>query len=130
MPIFEEPSDPPPRIHAISDLRIEATPGLEGQLEFFYVDVLGLERVEDEPGMVCFETQRMRVRVLLTPEAQPSPIRRRAVIQVPSLERMRARLEEMGIQYEWYDGLAFTDQRIFVLDPADNRIELKQEWPI
>ena len=97
-------------------------------LHLFYVDVLGLEPAEAERGMVCFQTKRMQVRFLLTLEAQPSPMRRRLVLQIPSLQRMRDRLEEFEIDYEWYNGMSFTDQRIFVLDPADNRIELKQLW--
>jgi len=130
MPLFEKSPDLPPRIHAINNVRLEAKPGTEPQLHFFYVDVLGMEPAEGEPGMVLFQTQRMQVRILLTPEAQPSPMRRRLVLEVPSLERMQEQLEELEIEYEWYHGLAYTDQRIFLLDPADNRVELKQVWPL
>lgn len=130
MPLLEKSPDPPPRIQAISDIRIEAVPGLEPELRFFYTDVLGLEQVDGERGMMCFETERMRVRILITPEAQPSPIRRRLVLQIPSLQEMQMRLEELEVDYEWYSGLRFTDQRIFLLDPANNRIELKQVWPL
>ena len=128
MPIFQRTPDPPPIIHAIRHVRVEAKPEQEPSLRFFYEDVLGLGPVHDEPGMLCFETKRMRVRILLTPEAQSSRMRRRLVLVVPSLKRMRERLEELEIDYEWYTGMRFTDQRIFVLDPADNRIELKQVW--
>ena len=103
---------------------------MQAQLRSFYIDALGLEPVEGEPGMVCFQTQRMQVRILITLDAQPSPMRRRLVLQIPSLERMRERLEEFEIDYQWYEGLSFTDQRIFVHDPADNRVELKQLWPM
>ena len=27
-------------------------------------------------------------------------------------------------------GLSYTDRRIWVHDPAGNRVELKQEWPV
>ena len=87
-----------------------------------------MEPAEGERGMVLFQTQRMQVRILLTPEAQPSPMRRRLVLEVPSLERAQEQLEELGIEYEWYHGLTYTDQRIYLLDPADNRVELKQVW--
>ncbi|MBN1347269.1 MAG: hypothetical protein JXQ73_31555 [Phycisphaerae bacterium] len=129
MSIFERPPDPSPRIQAISDVRIEARPELKGDLHFFYVELLGLEAVEGEPGMLCFQTDRLRVHVLMTPEAQPSPMRRRLVLEVPSLDRMAGKLEEEDIDYDRYRGLRLTDQRIFVLDPADNRVELKQPWP-
>lgn len=128
MPLFEKSPSPPPRIQAISDIRVEAIPGLELELRFFYVDVLGLRQVEAEAGMLCFEAEVLRVRVLVTAEAQPSPMRRRLVLQIPSLQEMQERLEELEVDYEWHNGLRFTDQRIFVKDPADNRVELKQIW--
>ena len=43
---------------------------------------------------------------------------------------MRERLEELRIPYEWYEGLGLTDKRIYLLDPARNRIELKQVWAL
>ena len=116
-------------MQAIRDVRVEAKPGLEGDLHFFYVEMLGLEPSEGEPGMLHFCTDKLRLRVLLTPEAQPSPMRRRLVLEIPSLGRMADKLEEEGIPHEWYRGLTLTDQRIFVLDPADHRVDLQQAWP-
>jgi hypothetical protein len=129
MSIFERAPEPLPRIQAINDVRIEAKPSDQGDMHFFYVEILGLEAVNDEPGMLCFQTERLSVRVLLTPEAQPSPMRRRLILEIPSLHAMAEKLAELGFEAEWYRGLRLTDQRLFVLDPAGNRVELKQTWP-
>jgi hypothetical protein len=129
MSIFERAPEPPPRIQAINDVRIEAKPSDQGDMHFFYVEILGLEGVNDEPGMLCYQTERLRVRVLLTPEAQPSPMRRRLVLEIPSLQAMAEKLTELGFEPAWYRGLRLTDQRLFVLDPAGNRVEFKQTWP-
>lgn len=109
---------------------MEAGPGVAEELTFFYADVLGLEPVDGERGTLCFETQRMQVRFVITPDAEPSPMRRRLVLQISSLERMRGRLDEFEVNYEWHQGMQYTDRRIDVLDPADNRIELRQSWPL
>jgi extradiol dioxygenase family protein len=129
MSIFRKSPDPPPRIHAISNVRLEAKPGLEPEIRFFYVELLGMQHIEGEVGTVCFETERLEIRIAITPDAQPSPMRRRLILEIPSLDRMQERLEELKIPYERCWGMRFTDQRIFVLDPADNRIELKQNFP-
>lgn len=107
---------------------MEAKPGQEAALRTFYVDILGLEPADGEEGMVCFQTGRLRLRILITPEAIASPMRRRLVLEISSLQNLREKLDELAMAYEWYEGFAFTERRIFVLDPAENRIELKQVW--
>ncbi len=126
---FQDAPEPPPKIQAISNVRMEAKPELEPELRDFYEALLGLPPAEGEAGSVCFETERLQIQIRLTPDAQPSPMRRRLVLQVPSLEKMEEHLQEAGVPYEFRRGMQFTDQRIFLLDPADNRIELKQTWP-
>jgi hypothetical protein len=128
MPIFEKGPEPPPRIQAISHVRIEARPGMEAVLHSFYAHLLGMMPVEGERGTVCFQTKRLQLRILLTPEALGSPMRRRLVLEIPSLDRLREQLDELQIEYEWHEGMALTERRVFVLDPAENRVELKQTW--
>jgi catechol 2,3-dioxygenase-like lactoylglutathione lyase family enzyme len=128
MPILEKSPDPPPRIHAIAHVHVQAKPGLEHRLRWFYAEVLGLEAADGEEETLCFRTKVLEFRVAITEKAQPSPMRRRLVLEIASLNEMRTKLEEIGLEYEWYEGMAFTDRRIYLLDPAGNRVELKQVW--
>jgi len=130
MPIFEKTPDPPPRIHAIASVHIEAGRGLEDKLRWFYADLLGLESGVAEPGALHFQTGRRQLCIALGARPRSSPLRRRLVLEIPSLDQMRERLEELRIPYEWYEGLGLTDKRIYLLDPARNRIELKQVWAL
>ncbi len=128
MCILEQTPDPPPRIHAISSVQIEAMPGLEDRLRWFYGELLGLESTAGENGNLVFHSKRLQLVVALKPDARSSPMRRRLVLEIPSLDRMREQLDELQMVYEWYEGMAFTERRIFLLDPGENRIELKQVW--
>jgi catechol 2,3-dioxygenase-like lactoylglutathione lyase family enzyme len=128
MPILEKTPEPPPQIHAIAHVRVQARPGLEHKLRWFYAELLGLDAVDGEEGTLCFQTKTLQLRVMIAEGAQPSPMRRRLVLVIPSLEEMRVKFEDIDLEYEWYEGMAFTDRRLFVLDPAENRVELKQVW--
>ncbi|MCP4247570.1 MAG: hypothetical protein GY778_11025 [bacterium] len=52
----------------------------------------------------------------------------KATLSVRSLPTTAERLSEDGINYLPVSGMTFTDRRLSLLDPAGNRVELKQEW--
>ncbi len=119
------------RLHAIADIHLAAQPRAADDLCTFYGAVVGLELVESDehPGHLCFQTEQLQIRFELDNSAAAQPAARRATIIVPSLEQLRRQLDDFQIRYEDYRGLDFSEQRVYVTDPAGHRIEFKQVWP-
>jgi len=122
----------PSRIQAIDHVHLEAPPGISQALTWFYAEVAELDFLGGDAAgatRLCFRSERIELRIRITADPWIDSIGCRAVIQVPSLEATVKRLEEGKVSYERLTGIAWTDRRVGVLDPAGNRIELKQEWP-
>lgn len=124
----------PSRIHAIETIHLEAPPGAEEDLRWFYGEVGGLDpvAVADEGGdssRMCFKSGRVELWIELTEQPQIESRGRRLTLKVPSLEDAATMLEERSVRYLRFTGVLFTDRRLATLDPAGNRVELKQEWP-
>jgi hypothetical protein len=117
-----------PQIHAVGDILLESPPHRQEYLRIFYRDLIGLREAADvaEPTQVVFEAHGRRVTVRLFHDALPSPMRRRLLIQVDSLEKMYERLAGRGVACEVFPGFGLTDRRLVALDPAGNRIEIKE----
>ncbi len=122
----------PSRIQAVDHVNIEAPFGLDDDLRWFYLEVGGLEEVAceeaDGPGL-RFKSARLEVRIHVKADPKIASAARRITLAVPSLAETRERLEARSVPVERFPGLAFTDRRIGVDDPAGNRVEFKQEWP-
>lgn len=125
---FNRDHEPETRIQAIAHVRMEARPGLEGELTHFYQEICRLDPAPAEQGLLAFRAERLQLQIRITPDAQPSRMRRKLILDVPSLQKLSEQLDEEGIRYEWHRGLRFTDRRVYAFDPADNRIEFKQTW--
>ncbi len=120
------------RILAIEHVNLEAAPGLNEDLTWFYTEVAGLDRLDnvcvDAPQM-CFKSARIELRFHIKEDPRIDPVACRLAILVRCLPETIDLLVERKIAYESLCGLTFMDRRITVLDPAGNRLELKQEWP-
>lgn len=120
------------RIRAIDHVRFEAPRGIVGALRWFYGDVGGLEPAPGEPdsaGRLCFNSGRLELSIDLVEQPRIEPVATRVTILVPSLDEAAAMLDEHSVRYQRISGITFTDRRLVTLDPAGNRVELKQEWP-
>ena len=120
------------RILAIDHVRLEARPGIEEALRWFYGEIGGLEPVPPDPdsvGRLCFKSGRLELSINLVAQPRIEPVATRVTILVPSLDEAAAMLDEHLLRYQRISGIMFTDRRLAVLDPAGNRVELKQEWP-
>jgi extradiol dioxygenase family protein len=120
-----------PLIHAIGDVRLESPPGREEPLRRFYGELIGLREVrrpldDGAADRVCFAAHRRAVEIRLAHDAVPSPMRRRVVIQVDSLEHTAERMRRAGFACWVYPGLGIGQRRLIALDPGGNRVELKQ----
>ena len=122
----------PRRIQAVEHVHLEARPGLEEELQWFYGEVGRLDFVPHDhpaaPGM-RFRSAQLELRIALVEKPKIATVGRRVTLLVPSLEVAAATLDERSVPYERQSGLMFTDRRMGTQDPAGNRVELKQGWP-
>jgi hypothetical protein len=117
----------PPRILAISDVRLAGDPSMKVALSQFYHDWLGLVAVDArEQEMLRFRGHpRSGPQLAFIPAARPDrAIRRQAAIQVADLPAITSLLADRKCALEWSRGWFGFDRRLSVLDPCRNRIEL------
>lgn len=121
-----------PHIHAVGDVTMECPPGREDGLRRFYGEIIGLREIPDgeASGGLAFMAHQRQVVVRFRPNAATSPMRRRLVVVVDSLEETGERLREIGVTWRRHFGMGVGDQRLIIIDPGGNRIELKQVWPL
>ncbi len=120
----------PSRILAVDHVNIEASPGLEGALRWFYGEVALLDEVpwpiEDSAGL-CFRSERIELRLHSVENPRIAAVATRVTIAVPSLSFAAEQLDERRVRYERLSGFGVTDRCLQTLDPAGNRAELRQE---
>lgn len=117
-----------PRILAIRDVRLIASPTVSTEVESFYTQRLRLERVRPpEPDLFMFRgypASGPRLLIRLTDDPPRGETRRVATLQVGSLKDVVEQLTEVGWDFEFTHGLSFFDRRVSMLDPAGNRLNL------
>lgn len=120
----------PSQINAMDRITLEAPDGVEEELRWFYVDLVGLTQDPAESGaaVLRFRSAQVELRIEIKPVPKIDSNRRRATVSVGSLRWVMDRLDERRIGYTRMSGLGWTDRRISMLDPGGNRVELKQEW--
>lgn len=130
------------RLIAVSHVHLEAAPGIEPELHWFYGDLIGLRLVEvslspseagaaglAEADTIRFRSDRTELRIKVTEDPDVDPIACRAYFEVPFLAEVAEVLDERKYEYELCQGLRFTDRYLSLLDPAGNRVILRRHWP-
>ena len=120
----------PSQILAIDTVGMQAEPECQERLIWFYRDLVGLNFVE-RPGnleFLLFSSARRELRIDLIQHPLVEKVRRRALLSVQSLDQVAEVLEYERMPHQPISGISRTDRRITLLDPAQNRVELKQEW--
>jgi hypothetical protein len=120
------------RIRAVEHVRIEAPPGSDDALRWFYGEVGGLELVPaaaPDTTRLRFKSVRLELQIDLDDQTRVDPVGRRVTLFVQSLDDAAAKLDQRSVPYKRMSGLMFADRRIGTRDPAGNRVELKQGWP-
>ncbi len=123
----------PSRIHAVDHIHIEAPREAEEALVWFYTEVGGLDLVsvsECEGSGVRFRSARLELRIALIAEPVVERVACRVTMVVPSLDEAMQLLVDRSIEFQPISGLSYTDRRVGLADPAGNRVELKQHWPV
>ena len=122
----------PSHIIAVDHVNIEARLGLEDELRWFYGEVAMLEeRPDDASGLdpLCFKSERIELRIQLLDTPHVDPVVCRVTIAVPSLDEAAELLADRRRHFEKLTGVLFSDRRLDTLDPAGNRVMLKQHYP-
>lgn len=120
------------RILAVDHVHIEAGKGQEDELDWFYGEVGGLERLPDSTGpptRMRFRSAKLELRIDLSDRPRFEGVVCRVTLLVTSLEATMAALEERAIVYERLSDLMWTSRRIETHDSGGNRVAFKQEWP-
>jgi len=122
----------PPKLEAVDHVRVAYPTGRAADIARFYGELLGLAHLQteahDNGPTLSFGSARLRLEFHAVERPTPNPNRRRLTLRVASLEDCRARLEDAEIRCQSVSGLALTDRTLLVLDPAQNLLELRQDW--
>lgn len=117
------------RIQAVDHVNLESPFGLDEDLRWFYGEVAELEEKPWEaphgPG-ICFGSEQIELRIRFSTEALIEAVDCRVILAVASIEDATAMLSERHVECYCVSGLSWSNRRIQVLDPAGNRIGLKQ----
>lgn len=119
------------RIQAVDHICLEGRPEDRDELLWFYGELAELPRRErEEPGVLCFRSAQIELRIRLVSRPVVDAVARRVTIAVSSLGMAEELLSDRRIPFEWVHGFAWTDRRLVVLDPTGYRVELKQVWTL
>ncbi|HEX8522857.1 MAG TPA: hypothetical protein VF669_11410 [Tepidisphaeraceae bacterium] len=117
------PEPLPVRLVAISDVRLPSRAGVEPALDFFYVGLLGFERIPPFDQLIYrADNYTLRFDVQEAPVVHESL--RSLLIEVPSLADATMKLNEGKIGFTRQKSVAPGTESLVMLDPAGNWIEL------
>jgi hypothetical protein len=117
------PEPPPVRLLTLEDASLPSAAGLERQLDDFYVGLLGFER----QTRLEWPVYRAENFALAFDVVEP-PVRREDYrtlgVEVPSLTDLEEKLIKSETAYSRQRGLLPGEERIVLLDPAGNWLEI------
>ncbi len=129
---FRLPEDKRPRIPeplpiwlvAIDDVRLPAPIDIRGELDEFYVAVLGCAPDESADGDIVYRTDNLRLRFIPIQGLIERQTLRPTVLEVPSLALAERAIFEREIEYTRDRATTPGRDSLILLDPAGNWIEL------
>jgi hypothetical protein len=123
------PEPLPVKLVTVEDARLICGAGVEVQLDEFYAEMLGFERVGPEDAIVYRAENFSLYFDVLEP-----PVRRETLralgIEVPSLAAAQEQLIAREIEHIRQKGLTPGHESILLMDPAGNWIELTESRAI
>ena len=119
------------RILAVDHLEMQARIGCEGELLWFYGEVIGLSVVAESPqhpARIRFRSADLELRYTLVAEPRTESTAHRATLLVSSLWETRKVLDDARMRYVPINGATYTDRLLSLLDPGGNRVAIRQTW--
>src|SRR5688500_3253769 len=95
---MEEP--PPVRLVAVEDVRVEASAGLEKQLDEFYAGLLKFVREYGDEDVLVYGAENFRLLVKIVEPPVPRDDMRPILIEVPNLPEIEHQLIDLKIEYQ------------------------------
>jgi len=118
------PEPLPVRLVAVEDVHTSAQVDLVGELDDFYVGLLGFEREHIQEESI-YRAENLRLHITLVKE-QPEHDLRPTAIEVTSLAEVEQRLIEREIEFEIQRGLLPGQRALLLLDPAGNWVAISE----
>lgn len=130
MPVTEDRRprvyEPPPvRILAVDDVRLPTLAGLERKLDAFYVELLAFERDVSERRSIAYHAEKHRICLEVVEALAARDDYRPIGIEVPSIQALREKLDELEIEYEWQHSITPGMHQILIQDPAGNWLSIQ-----
>ena len=119
----------PSRIQAVDTVHLESLPEFKAELCWFYGELADLAEAASEPAgdaYLAFQSEQIEVHIRLCRDPQIEPKSVRLTIAVPFLDEVEQQLVERSCPFHKLSGIAHSDRRIDILDPAGNRVHFKQ----
>jgi hypothetical protein len=118
------PEPLPVRLVAVNDMRVDAGAGLEVELDAFYAELVGMQRVPGEAIVYRADNFDLYVDVMEPPVVREDyrPVR----AEVKSLAALQMKLIEREIAFVRRKGLVPGDEALVLQDPAGNWVELTE----
>ncbi len=119
----------PSRIQAVDTVHLESLPEYEAELKWFYGELADLPELTYERlgvAYVAFKSEQIELLIRLCPDPRIDGRCLRVTIAVTSLEWVEDQLLERSCAFQRISGIARSDRSIDMLDPAGNRVRLRQ----
>jgi hypothetical protein len=118
-----------PCILAVNDVHLFASLAVAGAITAFYTELIALDPLPNEStdcrlAFYGYPRSGPRLFVDLLEHPPVPPQKRQLAVQVASLFELEQLLIDRAIPCEWSRGWSYYDRRLFVQDPAENRVEL------
>ncbi len=126
-PRMDEPL--PVKLVAVEDVRMPAPAGVEVQLDAFYVDLLGFERMPPETEL-NYRAENVALRFDMEERPVEHDNLRPQGIEIMSLAEAELKLIEGEYEYVRQRGIVLGTETIVLRDPAGNWIEVIELRPI
>jgi hypothetical protein len=120
------PEPPPVWLVAVEDVRAPAPAGCEVELDEFYGGLLRFEREGADLGHLIYKAENFRLQFDVVEPPITRDDLRAIAIEVPSLQLLKAQLNEREIEYQWQRGLFAGGDTLLFLDPAGNWVAITE----
>jgi hypothetical protein len=127
----------PGRVEAVEHVHLQARPEVADQVIWFYGELCLLKWAGAELDVkwqdgdsLTFRADKLELRVELVKDPDVDPTYRRVTLLLPDLEEAKSMMADHRYPFVTVSGINYTDRRLTLLDPAGNRVELKQAWPL
>lgn len=121
------PEPAPVTLVAVQDVRLPMVAGLEPELDAFYRDLLGFDRVEqtaDTGGGPVYRAQNHEVAFFVVEVPDDRQDCRRLGIITPNYSQIIERLVELKTEFEIVRGIFAGSDELLMKDPAGNWVSL------